>query len=254
MEQKFFTIYCSPRRFMQGAFGMKAIMLGVLMLCLSGFVQAQSVTGKVTDANGVPLLGVNVILKNTNTGAVTDFDGEYQIQIPAGQSNATLTFSYLGYETKEVVVAGQTVINVTLAESASALDEVVVTALGIKKEAKRLAYAQETVPVSDLQANRTNNIGTSMVGKVAGLDISPPASGAGSSTKIRLRGQSGFAGANNSPLLVINGLPVDQGARGADGGNTRDRGDNLTNINPDDIESMTVLKGATAAALYGSRA
>ncbi|WP_100611454.1 SusC/RagA family TonB-linked outer membrane protein [Confluentibacter lentus] len=211
-----------------------------------------AVTGTVTDPAGMPMLGVNITVKGTSLGTVTDFDGNYSINI--SNANSILVFSYIGYETKEVAVAGKTAINVTLNESASALDEVVVTALGIKKESKRLAYAAETVQVEDLQANRTNNIGTSMVGKVAGLDISPPASGAGSSTKIRLRGQSGFAGANNSPLLVINGLPIDQDARGANGGNTRDRGDNLTNINPDDIESMTVLKGATAAALYGSRA
>src|SRR5690606_2791963 len=184
---------------------------------------------------------------------VTDFDGKYQLQI-GSQSNATITFSYIGYETKEVAVAGQSVINVTLKESASALDEVVVTALGIKKEAKKLSYAVESVAVEDLQSSRTNNIGTSLVGKVAGLDISPPASGAGSSTKIRMRGQASFDG-NNAPLIVINGLPIDQGNRGADGPNSdRDRGDNMSNINPDDVESMTVLKGATAAALYGSRA
>ncbi|WP_111309828.1 SusC/RagA family TonB-linked outer membrane protein [Confluentibacter sediminis] len=253
MESKF-TIYCSPRRLMRNAIMLRTIMFSAMMLGMFSFAQAQTVTGKVIDANGVPLLGVNVLLKNTNTGTVTDFDGQYQLSI-GGQSNATLTFSYIGYETKEIVVAGKTVVNVTLNESASALDEVVVTALGIKKESKRLAYSVETVEVADLQANRTNNIGTSLVGKVAGLDISPPASGAGSSTKIRMRGQSAFDGANNAPLIVINGLPIDQGNRGADGPNgTRDRGDNMSNINPDDVESMTVLKGATAAALYGSRA
>jgi TonB-linked SusC/RagA family outer membrane protein len=238
---------------MQNAISFRTIMFSILMLGVFGFAQAQTVTGTVIDADGMPLIGVNVLLKNTSTGTVTDFDGKYQLQV-GGQSNATLTFSYIGYETKDVPVAGKTVINVTLNESASALDEVVVTALGIKKEAKRLAYSVETVAVEDLQSSRTNNIGTSLVGKVAGLDISPPAAGAGSSTKIRMRGQSAFNGGNNSPLIVINGLPMDQGNRGASGGNTRDRGDNMTNFNPDDVESMTVLKGATAAALYGSRA
>src|SRR5690606_11683492 len=106
----------------------------------------------------------------------------------------------------------------------------------------------------ELQENRTTNIATGLEGKIAGLDISPPSSGAGSSTKIRLRGQSAFAGGNNSPLIVVNGLPLDQGARGAEGNNSRDLGDNMQNFNPDDVESMTVLKGATAAAIYGSRA
>src|SRR5690606_29785577 len=254
MESRF-TICCSPRRLMQNAISFRTIMFSIMMLGVFGFAQAQTVTGTVIDESGLPLIGVNVLLKGTSTGTVTDFDGKYQLQV-GGQSNATLTFSYVGYETKDIVVAGKTVINVTLNESASALDEVVVTALGIKKEAKKLAYSVETVAVEDLQANRTNNISSSLIGKVAGLDISPPSSGAGGSTKIRMRGQSAFAGGNNAPLIVINGLPMDQGNRGADmiGGNTRDRGDNMTNFNPDDVESMTVLKGATAAALYGSRA
>lgn len=252
MESKF-TIYCSPRRLMRNAITLRTMMFSIMMLGAFGFAQAQSVTGTVIDANGLPLIGVNVLLKNSSTGTVTDFDGKYQLQV-GNQSTGTISFSYIGYESKDVAIAGQTVINVTLNESASALDEVVITALGIKKEAKRLAYSVETVAVEDLQSSRTNNIGTSLVGKVAGLDISPPSSGAGASTKIRMRGQSAFNGGNNSPLIVINGLPMDQGNRGASGGNTRDRGDNMTNFNPDDVESMTVLKGATAAALYGSRA
>jgi len=254
MESKF-TIYCSQRRLMRNAIILRTIMFSVMMLGAFGFAHAQTVTGKVTDANEVPLTGVNVLLKNTSTGTITDFDGQYQLQI-GGQTSPSLIFSSLGYETKEVSVAGKTIINVTLNESASALDEVVITALGIKKESKKLGYAVESVQVEDLQSSRTNNVGSSLVGKVAGLDISPPSSGAGASNKIRLRGQSSFAGADNAPLIVINGLPMDQGNRGADmiNGNTRDRGDNLSNLNPDDIESMTVLKGATAAALYGSRA
>lgn len=252
MESKF-TIYCSPRRLMRNAITLRTIMFSIMLLGAFGFAQAQTVTGKVIDANGVPLIGVNVLVKNTSTGTVTDFDGQYQLQI-GGQSNATLTFSYIGYETKEVLVEGKTVINVTLNESTSALDEVVVTALGIRKESKRLGYAQQSVDVENLSTNRTTNVMQSVQGKIAGLDISPPSSGAGGSTKIRLRGQSGFNGVDNAPLIVVNGLPMSQGNRGASGGNSRDRGDNMTIFNPDDVESMTVLKGATAAALYGARA
>ena len=135
------------------------------------------------------------------------------------------------------------------------LGEVVVTALGIRKESKKLGYSTTSVNTDELVKNRTTNVGESLEGKVAGLNITPPAAGAGASNQIRLRGQVGFAGATNSPLIVINGLPMDQGARSNEGNNpSRDRGDNLSNINPDDIESMTVLKGAAAAALYGSRA
>jgi TonB-dependent SusC/RagA subfamily outer membrane receptor len=118
-----------------------------------------------------------------------------------------------------------------------------------------LGYSATQVNTDELVKNRTTNVGEALEGRVAGLNITPPAAGAGSSNQIRLRGQVGFAGADNSPLIVLNGLPLDQGARNAEGnGQQRDRGDNLANINPDDIESITVLKGATAAALYGSRA
>ena len=216
-------------------------------------LQAQTVKGIVSDDNGEPLFGVNVILKNTRTGISTDLDGKFEISI-TNQSDPTLLFNYIGFNEKEVLVSGKTFINVTLTPSESALDEVVVTALGIKKESKKLGYSVETVNNDDLQKNRNPNMMASLEGKVAGLDISPPSAGAGASSKIRLRGQSAFAGASNSPLIVVNGLPMDQGARGANGNDSRDLGDNLQGINPDDIESMTVLKGATAAALYGYRA
>ena len=135
------------------------------------------------------------------------------------------------------------------------LNEVVVTALGIRRQKRSLGYSATSVNTDELIKNRTTNVGEALEGRVAGLNITPPAAGAGASNQIRLRGQVGFAGADNSPLIVINGLPMDQGVRNAEGnGQQRDRGDNLANINPDDIESITVLKGATAAALYGSRA
>jgi TonB-linked SusC/RagA family outer membrane protein len=144
---------------------------------------------------------------------------------------------------------------VVLQTKVQGLDEIVVTALGIKKESRKLGYAASTVKVDEITQNRTTNVMTSLEGKIAGLEIAPPAAGAGASNRIRLRGQAGFNGQTNSPLIVINGLPMDQGARSAEGGGPAiDQGDNLTQINPDDIESMTVLKGATAAALYGSRA
>lgn len=129
-----------------------------------------------------------------------------------------------------------------------------VTVCGIKKEFKKLGYSAESVKIGELQQNRTVNIITSLEGKVAGLEITPPSSGAGSSTKIRLRGQSAFAVANNSPLIIINGFPMDQSARGANGNSSIDLGDNMQQFNPDDVESMTVLKGTTAAALCGLRA
>jgi TonB-linked SusC/RagA family outer membrane protein len=215
------------------------------------------ISGQVTNEDGEPFIGATIIVKGTSTGTVTDVDGNYSLTVP--DENSILVFSAVGYGTQEQTVGGRTVINVTLLTDISDLEEVVVTALGVKKEAKKLGYSVTAVNTDELLENRTTNVMESLEGRVAGLNITPPAAGAGSSMQIRLRGQIAFAGANNAPLIVINGLPIDQGARSAnrgDGGptQTRDLGDNLSNINPDDIESMTVLKGATAAAIYGSRA
>jgi TonB-linked SusC/RagA family outer membrane protein len=214
-----------------------------------------AVNGRVTDENGAPFPGVNVVIKGTTNGTATDSNGNYSLEVT--EENSVLVFSFVGYAVQEVPVGGNTVINVAMNPDIRSLDEVVVTALGIKKESKKLGYAATSVQTEDLVKHRTTNVMESLEGKVAGLNITPPAAGAGSSMQIRLRGQSAFAGANNSPLFVINGLPMDQGVRNANGAGQveqRDRGDNLQNINPDDIESMTVLKGATAAAIYGARA
>lgn len=214
---------------------------------------SQTITGQVVDETGVPLPGVSVIVKGTSIGTVTNIDGEYSIE--TADESSVLLFSFIGYITEEIVVGTRSRIDVALVIDEKSLEEVIVTALGIKKESKKLGYSATSVNTDELVTNRTTNVMESLEGKVAGLNITPPAAGAGSSTQIRLRGQSAFAGANNSPLIVINGLPMDQGARGVNGaGQQRDRGDNLQNINPDDIESMTVLKGATAAAIYGARA
>jgi TonB-linked SusC/RagA family outer membrane protein len=213
---------------------------------------AQTVTGKVTDAEGKSLSNVSVTIKGTNTGTSTDASGQYSINAGA---RAVLIFSSVGFATLEVGVSNRSAVNVVLTTIDKNMEVVVVTALGIKKESKRLGYSTTSVKTDELITNRTTNVMESLEGKISGVNITPPAAGAGASNQIRLRGQVGFAGADNSPLIVINGLPLDQGARFADGGGQqRDRGDNLSNINPDDIESMTVLKGAAAAAIYGSRA
>lgn len=222
----------------------------------SGAVSAAfGVNGRVTDENGESFPGVNVVVKGTATGTATDSDGNYTIDVP--DNNSILVFSFVGYSTQEVAVGGRSVIDLVLNPDVRSLEEVVVTALGVKKESKKLGYSATSVQTEELVKNRTTNVMESLEGKVAGLNITPPAAGAGSSMQIRLRGQAAFAGANNSPLFVINGLPMDQGVRNANGNgavNQRDRGDNLQNINADDIETMTVLKGATAAAIYGARA
>ena len=234
----------------------KLTVLLVLLLFtgLQAVFAQQTVTGTVTAAsNDTPLPGVTVVVKGTTIGISTDPDGKYSLSVPNAQS--VLQYSFIGYKTQEITVGSQSVINVALVESTEELQEVVITALGIPRESKSLGYAVTSVKTDEMVTNRTTNPMESLEGKVSGLNITPPAAGAGASTQIRLRGQVAFDGANNAPLLVINGLPIDQGARGANGrGNMRDEGDNLNNINPEDVETMTVLKGATAAAIYGSRA
>ena len=228
-------------------------------------LRAQTITGKVTaGADQQPLPGVSVVVKGTTTGTSTNGDGGFSINAP---SSATLVFSYIGYATKEVKTGNQSRIDVVLVESAESLGEVVVTALGIKKEAKKLGYATTTIGPAAITENRTPNFMNALQGKIAGVNISGLGTGPAGTSKIRIRGQSSISGQNN-PLIVINGVPIDNtnfgtnpgnaasdnsiGVRG--GGNTSDGGDGLSSINPDDIETMTVLKGATAAALYGSRA
>jgi TonB-linked SusC/RagA family outer membrane protein len=226
------------------------LLFSLLFFSVAAF--AQSITGTVTDADGRPIGNVTVQVKGTNRTALTDNAGKFSIN---ASGSDVLVLSYVGYNTQEVRVNNRQSLNVSMAINTDNMENVVVTALGIKKESKKLGYSATQVNADELVKNRTTNVGESLEGRVAGLNITPPAAGAGASNQIRLRGQVGFAGADNSPLLVINGLPMDQDTREANGNvQNRDRGDNLNNINPDDIESITVLKGSTAAALYGSRA
>jgi TonB-linked SusC/RagA family outer membrane protein len=248
---------------------MKKTLYFMLLLAVGTFMSsvamAQKISGKVTAGkDGSTLPGVSVQVKGINAGTSTNADGSYSVNANAG---ATLVFSYIGFSTKEVKVGTQTIVDVTLDEDVSSLDEVVVTALGIKKEAKKLGYATTTINAAAITENRSPNFMNTLQGKIAGVNISGLGTGPAGTSKIRIRGQSSISGQNN-PLIVVNGVPIDNtnfgtnpgnasadnsiGVRG--GGNTSDGGDGLSSINPDDIESMTVLKGATAAALYGSRA
>ncbi|CAN5524119.1 SusC/RagA family TonB-linked outer membrane protein [soil metagenome] len=222
------------------------------------------VSGRVTSDINESIPGVNVVLQGTTTGTITDIDGNYSVEVP--DLNGTLVFSYIGYATREVPINGRSIVNVTMVTDVTSLEEVVVTALGVRRESKRLGYATATVTPEQITVNRTPNFMDALQGKIAGVSISQLGSGPVGTSKVRIRGQSSFGGQNN-PLIVINGIPIDNsnfgvisGNRGSDGaitnrtGNQSDGGDGLSSINPDDIESMTVLKGAAAAALYGSRA
>ncbi|RYY28130.1 MAG: SusC/RagA family TonB-linked outer membrane protein, partial [Sphingobacteriaceae bacterium] len=218
--------------------------------------QDQPVKGQITDSKGAPLPGVSVMVKGTTTGATTDGSGHYSLTVPTGSN--TLVFTYIGFTTQEVAVNGQSVINIKLAESTNALNEVVVTALGINRQKKSLGYAVTELKGDEFTQARENNVGNALSGKVAGVNAIGSSTGPGGSSRVVIRGNGSLSG-NNQPLYVVNGMPIDNsvpgGAATINGStNNVDRGDGIGGINPDDIESMTVLKGGTAAALYGSRA
>ena len=216
-------------------------------------VSAQTVTGKVTDSmDGNSLPGVSVILKGTSTGTATDVDGNYSINVQGPET--VLVFSYIGFESQETTVGSRSVINISLTEDAAELGEVVVTALGIERNVKALQYSITTVGGDNFTDARENNIADQLAGRIAGVNVSNVASGPAGSSRVIIRGNTSLQG-NNQPLYVIDGIPMDNtnfGQAGVWGG--ADQGDGMSSINPDDIESMTVLKGASAAALYGARA
>ena len=234
-----------------------ALSKSFFLFCLILFFAAsaalsQTVTGTVRDWENKAVTGATIAVKGTTKVTVTDSDGNFTIN---AVGTDILVISFVGHRTQEIALNGRSSLSVNLIRGEGAdLAEVVVTSLGIRRQSKKLGYSATQVNTDELVKNRTTNLGESLEGRVAGLNITPPAAGAGASNQIRLRGQVGFAGADNSPLIVVNGIPIDQGARNAEGnGQQRDRGDNLANINPDDIESITVLKGSTASALYGWR-
>lgn len=209
------------------------------------------VTGTVTAAeSGESLPGVNIIVKGTTTGTITDFDGKYEIDAP---KDGTLVFSFVGYETKEVPVNGQSVINVSLDISSETLDDVVVTALGIKREKKALGYAVQDVKGDELSKSKQPNLVNTLSGKVAGVQITNSSGQVGSSATIKIRGNKSFEG-SSQPLFVVDGTPIMNSTSSARNYTATDFGNAAMDIDPSNIESISVLKGASAAALYGSRA
>jgi TonB-linked SusC/RagA family outer membrane protein len=238
---------------------MKRILLisFVLMASLIGEVMAQrTVTGQVTsgtDGEGLP--GVSVRAQGTSTGVTTDFNGNYRMEVPEGVN--TLVFSFVGFETQEVPIGNRSTIDVVLQEDVQQLQEVVVTALGIQREERALGYAVQEVRGAELTQARETNVVNALSGRVAGVQVSGNQGGMGGSSRILIRGASSITG-NNQPLFVVDGVPMDNSnfgttnqARGAGG---YDYGSTIQDINPDDIESINVLKGPSAAALYGTRA
>lgn len=222
----------------------------------SAATPAGPIKGSVQDATGQPLVGVTVRIKGTNAATQTDAKGRFTLNASAGD---ILELSYVGFVKKEVVVSGAKDLIIELTNDAKNLNEVVVTALGIKRSEKSLTYSTQQVSGTELTTVKTDNLMNSLNGKIAGVTISPSASGVGGSVKVILRGNRSTGG-NNQPLYVIDGVPIsnDGSPFGQPGSNTYggnpEGGDGISNLNPDDIESMTVLKGASASALYGSQA
>jgi TonB-linked SusC/RagA family outer membrane protein len=233
---------------------MKAKLLSlVLIIACAGHLWAQmEVSGTVTSSeDGSALPGVNVVVSGTQQGTITDFEGNYKIEVP---ENGNLTFSYIGYIDQTIDVGNRTVVDIVLQVDVTELQEVVVTALGVERDVQALNYSVTDVAGENFTEAREVNLGNALVGRVAGVNVTSPATGPAGSTRILIRGNKSLNG-ENQPLYVIDGIPMDNrnyGQAGLWGG--RDEGDGLTSISPDDIESITVLKGANAAALYGARA
>ncbi len=236
----------------------------ILMTFFSLSIYAQQFSGNVTDENGIPLPGASVIVQGTNSGVVTDFDGNFSIETSIGE---TLVISFVGYASQSIMVNSNSSLSIQLTPDVL-LDEVVVTALGISREKKSLGYAVSEISGDNVNTIKDNNLANSLSGKVAGLQVSQSGS-LGSSSRIVIRGNNSLGG-NTQALIVVDGMPINSSIAGDGEGNQYTQGSNdgggqpsyepsisgggITDINPDDVESVTVLKGPSAAALYGSRA
>ena len=213
----------------------------------------RTITGQVVDAKGEPLIGVSILVKGTTDGAITDLDGKYKIVTKS--NNPVIVYSYIGYKTQEIPLKGQTAINITMMDDTQVIDEVVVTALGIKRSEKALSYNVTQVDAESALAVKDANFINSLNGKVAGLNINSSSSGIGGASKVVMRGSRGIEQSSNA-LYVIDGIPMYNlsASGGSEEMQSQGSTEAIADINPDDIESMSVLSGAAAAALYGSNA
>ena len=213
----------------------------------------RTITGQVVDAKGEPLIGVSILVKGTTDGAITDLDGNYKIMTKS--NNPVIVYSYIGYKTQEIPLKGQTAINITMMDDTQVIDEVVVTALGIKRSEKALSYNVTQVDAESALAVKDANFINSLNGKVAGLNINSSSSGIGGASKVVMRGSRGIEQSSNA-LYVIDGIPMYNMSAygGSEEMQSQGSTEAIADINPDDIESMSVLSGAAAAALYGSNA
>ncbi|MEM7299221.1 MAG: carboxypeptidase-like regulatory domain-containing protein, partial [Bacteroidota bacterium] len=221
-----------------------------LVLFVVGLTLAQrTVTGNIVDEEGTALIGASILVKGTTSGSVTDIDGNYTLSVPEGST--TLVVSYTGFETQEIEIGAQTEINITLSEGI-ALSEVVVTALGVERDEKALGYAVQQVEGDLISRSGASNAVDALVGKAAGIQVTRSSGSVGGGSRILIRGVSSMVG-NNEPLIVIDGVRTNNQSLNAQsttaGTATSNR---LMDLNPEDIESINVLKGASATALYGT--
>src|SRR5690606_16865787 len=255
MKTETFTTWRIPLCCLFTMFLSLEVCLAAVVAGPSAFIQSDiqdvTVKGRVTEENGTPIPGVTVSVPGTTVGTATDMDGEYSLSVPEG---STLVFSFIGFISQNVEVGGRTVIDIVLVENTEALEEVVVTALGIQREKKALTYATGELKGDDLLNARETNLGTALSAKIAGVQVTTAASGMSGSSRVVIRGNSSLSG-NSQPLYVIDGVPIDNSNRRSLGSQTFatgvDGGDGISSINRSDIEAVTVLKGPNGAAVYG---
>lgn len=235
---------------------MKYPLLAFALLMLTAVKAQKTITGNVTDTEGIAIPYVNIIVSGTTTGTTANEDGFYSMDVP--NLLGLLEFSVLGHQTKSIPINNQLVINVTLTESSEVLDEVVLTALGLKRETKELGYVVQSLDAQGITEVKSINFLDNLSGKLAGVTINQGATGVGSSSKITIRGEASFS--NNNPLFVVDGVPINNNSvfnftnEAATGFQEIDFGNGAMEVNPDDIAEVSVLKGPSAAALYGTRA
>ena len=243
----------------QKVLGSMIVALALLFAGSAGAQETKTIKGMVRDVTGEPLIGASVIEKETNNGVITDVDGNFTLTVPA---DATLSIAYMGYATREIHLAKrkkQGDLRVTLREDSQQLKEVVVTAMGIKKDTKRLGYAVSTIESDEIVKAGATNFASAMYGKAPGIRITQTQGGSAGAVSINVRGLTSITG-NNQPLIILDGVPIRNGGTGKStdfaefGNDGQIRSNGLVDINPEDIESVSVLKGASATALYGSEA
>ena len=243
----------------QKVLGSMIVALALLFAGSAGAQETKTIKGMVRDVTGEPLIGASVIEKGTNNGVITDVDGNFTLTVPA---DATLSIVYMGYATREIHLAKrkkQGDLRVTLREDSQQLKEVVVTAMGIKKDTKRLGYAVSTIESDEIVKAGATNFASAMYGKAPGIRITQTQGGSAGAVSINVRGLTSITG-NNQPLIILDGVPIRNGGTGKStdfaefGNDGQIRSNGLVDINPEDIESVSVLKGASATALYGSEA